>query len=108
MAAADESICPRPTPCRADDGYAWCRLCHDSPIDRIASGQLFVLLSLVWNGRRPKMWHTEFTLHVTWCSNTMRARPAHSRHVKAPTSVPDRIQPSPSGRVRLMTVRAGN
>ena len=33
------SIWPRRTPCRAQVGSAWCRLCQVSPKDRIASGQ---------------------------------------------------------------------
>jgi hypothetical protein len=65
MRAADESYSPRPMPWRADDGWAWWRLCHDSPIDTMASGAKFRLRSFVAHGARPNMWHTELTLHVT-------------------------------------------
>ena len=51
---AEESIWPRPTPWRADDGYAWWRLCHDSPIDTTDSTATLRLRSSVRNGRRPK------------------------------------------------------
>src|SRR5690606_30524133 len=46
---AEISICPRLPPCRAEVGSAWCRLCHDSPKDRIASGQKFADLSRAAN-----------------------------------------------------------
>ena len=52
---AEESIWPRPTPWRADDGYAWWRLCHDSPIDTTDSTATLRLRSSVRNGRRPNM-----------------------------------------------------
>lgn len=39
MKRAEESTCPRITPCRADVGSAWCRLCQDSPHDSTASHQ---------------------------------------------------------------------
>jgi hypothetical protein len=38
------SIWPGCTPWRAQVGSAWCRLCQDSPMDRIASGQTLVAL----------------------------------------------------------------
>ena len=44
------SIWPRSTPCRAQVGSAWCRLCQDSPIDRIASHQTLPDLSRDLNG----------------------------------------------------------
>src|SRR5690606_23749062 len=37
MVRAEMSICPLSTPCRAQVGSAWCRLCQDSPKDGIAS-----------------------------------------------------------------------
>jgi hypothetical protein len=52
---AEMSIWPRSTPCRADVGSAWCRLCQDSPADRIAIGQKFAALSREANGRLPIM-----------------------------------------------------
>jgi len=62
---AEMSICPGFTPWRAHVGSAWCRLCHDSPMLRMAIGQKFADLSRVVNGRSPIMWHTEFTDQVT-------------------------------------------
>src|SRR2546421_11856905 len=78
------SIWPGFTPCRAHVGSAWCRLCHDSPMLRIAIGQKFADLSRVVNGRSPTRWHTEFTDHVTWCRNVTLTRLAQKNAVTAP------------------------
>src|SRR5690606_8219772 len=78
------SICQRPTPCRADVGSAWCRLCHDSPIDRIASGQKFADLSRALYGRSPMMWQIELIDHVTWCTTATRTRLPQKNAVSAP------------------------
>src|SRR5256885_606195 len=43
------SISPRWTPCRADVGSAWRRLCHDSPIEGMASHQTLTDRSRVLN-----------------------------------------------------------
>ena len=84
MTRAEMSIWPRCTPCRAQVGSAWCRLCQDSPPDRIASGQKFAALSREVNGRSPSMWQIELVDQVTWCSTAMRTRPAQKNAVNAP------------------------
>jgi hypothetical protein len=61
-------------------------LCHDSPNEKIASGQKFADLSLLVNGRFPSMWQMEFTDHVTWCSTQTRTSPAQKNAVTAPQS----------------------
>src|ERR1700712_5199853 len=84
MVRAEMSSWPRKTPCRAQVGSAWCRLCQDSPNDRNASGQKFADLSRAANGRSPIMWQIELTDQVTWWSNAIRTRPAQKKQVSAP------------------------
>ncbi len=36
---------------------------------------LFRLSSLLWNGRVPQTWQTEFTLNVVWCNRPWRTSP---------------------------------
>ena len=83
------SIWPRSTPCRAQVGSAWCRLCHDSPPLRIASGQKFVARSRPGEtkGRLPTTWQTELIDHVTWCSSATRTRPAQKNADQAPVQL---------------------
>src|SRR4051795_12638277 len=77
-------------------------------MDRMARGQKFVLRSGASYGRRPKVWHTELMLQVTWWRSTILAKPAHSRQVTAPERVPDMIQPMAKGSANVDTTNAGN
>ena len=54
------------------------------------------------------MWQIEFTLHVTWCSSTMRASPAQSSAVSAPPIAPDSVQPRKNGAASEKIANAGN
>ena len=69
MSRAAMSIWPRSAPCRAQVGSEWCRLCQDSPKDRMASQFTFRDLSLTSNSSLPKVWQIELIDHVTWCRN---------------------------------------
>src|ERR1700712_2400693 len=105
MARAEMSSWPRSTPCRAQVGSAWCRLCQDSPKERNASGQKFADLSRAAKGRSPIMWQIELTDQVTWWSKAMRMSPAQKKHVSAPTqdmviSPPMRAGPKIEARVQ--------
>src|SRR3954470_24243969 len=84
MTRAEMSIWPRSTPCRAQVGSAWCRLCQDSPKLKIASGQKFADRSREENGRSPIMWQIELTDQVTWCRKAMRTRQDKKNAVSAP------------------------
>jgi hypothetical protein len=84
MIRADMSSWPRPTPWRAQVGSAWCRLCHDSPIEAMASGQKFVERSRAVKGRLPIMWQIELIDQVTCSSTATRTRPAQKNPVSAP------------------------
>ena len=53
MTRALESIWPFSTPWRAQVGSAWCRLCHDSPMDSRASHHTLPDLSREAKGERP-------------------------------------------------------
>src|SRR3954451_11907907 len=81
---AEESSWPRSTPCRAQVGSAWCRLCQDSPIEGIASHQTFADLSRATNGRSPMVWQIELIDQVTWWSKEMRTSEAQKNPVTAP------------------------
>src|SRR5579863_703491 len=105
---ADESSWPRRTPWRADVGYAWWRLCHDSPMESTASAATLRLSSVVVKGRRPTMWQIELTPQVTWWSRAIRTRPAHTNALMAPTRVPDIAQPMPNGTASETMANAGN
>src|SRR6266567_6902005 len=102
------SIWPRSTPCRAQVGSAWCRLCHDSPKDRIANGQKLADLSRAANGRSPIMWQIELIDHVTWCSTATRTRPAQNSAVTAPHSDHEIRPPSRVGAARLIVAHTMN
>ena len=108
MMRAEMSIWPRPTPCRAQVGSAWCRLCHDSPNDTIASGQKLVERSLLVHGRSPIMWQIELTDQVTWCSTPTRTSPAQKNAVAAPHHDQLIRPPRTAGATRLTTVHTGN
>ena len=53
MTLAEVSYWPRMTPCRAQVGSAWWRLCQDSPIEGIASHQTLPDMSRLLKGRAP-------------------------------------------------------
>src|SRR5580704_16724902 len=78
------SICPLSTPCRAHVGSEWCRLCQDSPKERMASQFTFLDLSLASNSFLPKVWQIELMDQVTWCRNAIRTRVAQKNAVTAP------------------------
>src|SRR2546425_1213347 len=78
------SIWPLSTPCLAQVGSAWCRLCQDSPKDRIASQETFLDLSLTSNSSLPKVWQIELIDQVTWCRKAIRTRLAQKNAVTAP------------------------
>src|SRR4051812_13437562 len=84
MMRAVESSWPLRTPWRAAVGSAWCRLCHDSPIEMIASHQTLVARSRVRNGRSPIVWQIELIDQVVWCSSEMRTRLPQKNAVTAP------------------------
>src|SRR5690349_7221125 len=108
MSRAEMSICPRRTPCRAQVGSAWCRLCHDSPPDRIASGQKFAALSLDTNGRSPIMWQIELVDQVTWCRIATRTKPAQKNAVSAPHQDQEISPPSTAGSTKVSVVHSTN
>src|SRR6185369_15812424 len=85
MTRALESIWPRRTPWRAHVGSAWCRLCHDSPIDSAASHQTLPERSRLAKGRSPIAWQIELIDQVTWWSNPTRTSDAQKNAVAAPT-----------------------
>jgi hypothetical protein len=95
------SIWPRSTPCRAQVGSAWCRLCHDSPALRIASGQKLVARSRETKGRSPTTWQTELIDQVTWCSSATRTSPAQKNAVQAPVQLAVTRPPMTAGSARL-------
>jgi hypothetical protein len=105
---ADMSIWPGRTPCRAQVGSAWCRLCQDSPIDRIASGQTLPALSRLANGRSPSMWQIELIDHVTWCRTPTRTSPAQKNAVSAPHHDIVTRPPMSAGASRLTAVKSAN
>src|SRR5215469_15908994 len=84
MPRAAMSIWPLNTPCLAQVGSAWCRLCHDSPNESTASHATFLDLSLASNSRTPKVWQIELIDQVTWCRNEIRTRLAHKKAISAP------------------------
>src|SRR3954466_3408744 len=84
MIRAEESSWPRITPCRADVGSAWCRLCHDSPQDSTASHHTLPERSRDLKGRLPTAWQIELIDHVTWCSSATRTSEPQKNAVNAP------------------------
>src|SRR5580700_566164 len=108
MSRAPVSIWPRSTPCLAHVGSAWCRLCHDSPKDRIASQLTFLDLSLTSNSSLPKVWQIELIDQVTWCRNATRIRLAQKNAVSAPSQDHDHRPPMRAGSSRETVTRTGN
>src|SRR5215475_8354520 len=97
MSRAAVSIWPRSAPCRAQVGSAWCRLCQDSPKDRMASQLTFLDLSLTSNSSLPKVWQIELMDQVTWCRNAMRTRLPQKNAVSAPCQLSDHRPPMSAG-----------
>src|SRR3954447_13215883 len=81
---AEVSSWPRMTPWRAQVGSAWCRLCHDSPMEGIASHHTFADLSRETKGRSPMVWQIELIDQVTWWSRETRTREPQKNAVSAP------------------------
>src|SRR5437764_7732952 len=91
------SICPLSTPCRAQVGSAWCRLCQDSPKDAMASQDTFLALSLTVNSSLPNVWQIELIDQVTCCSSAIRTSPAQNSAVTAPCTDIDQSPPISAG-----------
>src|SRR3954454_7174052 len=108
MIRAVESICPRSTPWRAAVGSAWCRLCHDSPMDRNASHHTLPDLSRLLNGLEPTAWQMELIDQVVWCSSETRTRLPQKKAVRAPCQVPLQAKPTSGGMSRLTAVSDRN
>jgi hypothetical protein len=98
MIRAEVSICPRRTPWRAHVGSLWCRLCHDSPIEGIASHHTLPDLSRDLKGRCPTAWQMELMDQVTWCSSPTRTSEPQKKAVAAPCHDIDHTPPTTSGR----------
>src|ERR1700691_702214 len=108
MVRAAMSICPFRTPWRAQVGSAWCRLCQDSPKDRMASQFTFLDLSLTSNSSLPKVWQIELMDQVTWCRNAIRTRLAQKNAVTAPCQDIDHSPPIRAGASREDVTSQGN
>src|SRR5258708_16133579 len=78
------SIWPLNTPCLAQVGSAWCRLCQDSPKDRTASQATFMDLSRASNSRLPKVWQIAVIDQGTGCRKENRTGLAQEKGVTAP------------------------
>src|SRR5580692_7661889 len=102
------SIWPRSTPCRAQVGSAWCRLCQDSPKDRIASQDTFRDLSRTSNSSLPKVWQIELMDQVMWCRNAIRTKGAQKNPVSAPIQDMDHSPPIRAGASRDTATSPGN
>src|SRR6476469_6051649 len=84
MIRADETSWPRSTPCRADVGSEWWRLCQDSPHESTASHHTFPDRSRDLKGRLPTAWQIELIDQVTWCSRATRTSEPQKKAVAAP------------------------
>src|SRR5665811_1286620 len=100
MRRALESIWPWSTPCRAQVGSAWCRLCQDSPIEITASQDTFPERSRLLNGRWPIAWQIELIDQVTWCSRAIRTSEPQKNAVTAPCHDQEIRPPSSGGKSR--------
>src|SRR5712691_9933201 len=100
MPRAAMSIWPLSTPCLAQVGSAWCRLCQDSPKDRIASQETFLDLSLTSNSSLPKVWQIELIDQVMWGRRATRTRLAQKNAVTAPCHDIDHSPPIRAGASR--------
>src|SRR5215469_11161246 len=108
ISRAAVSICPRSAPCRAQVGSEWCRLCQDSPKDKIASQFTFRDLSLTSNSSLPKVWQIELMDQVTWCRNATRTRLAQKKAVTAPCHDHDQTPPMSAGASKVTATQTGN
>src|SRR5580704_4986997 len=102
------SICPLSTPCRAHVGSEWCRLCQDSPKDRMASQFTFLDLSLTSNSSLPKVWQIELMDQVMWCRKATRTRLPQKNAVTAPCHDMDHRPPIRAGASSVTATSAGN
>src|SRR5690606_25890763 len=108
MIRALMSTCPFSTPCRAHVGSEWCRLCHDSPSDGIASHHTLRDLSRTSNSSLPKVWQIELIDHVTWWTSVIRTSPAQNSAVRKPAhDIVIRPPMTPGSRIDTAT-RNGN
>src|ERR1700729_4339407 len=108
MSRAAISICPLSTPCRAQVGSAWCRLCQDSPKDRIASQLTLRDLSLTLNSSLPNVWQIELIDQVTWCRKEIRTRLAQKNAVTAPSQDQAQSPPISAGARNDAAISPGN
>ncbi|CAM5591637.1 hypothetical protein SVIOM342S_08579 [Streptomyces violaceorubidus] len=108
ISRAEESSWPRITPCRAEVGSAWCRLCQDSPQDRIASHHTLPERSRDLKGRLPTAWQIELIDQVTWCSNATRTSEPQKNPVNAPHQDIVTSPPISAGSARDTTVHRTN
>src|SRR5580698_8024380 len=108
MMRAAVSIWPRSAPCRAHVGSEWCRLCQDSPKDRIASQFTFLDLSLTSNSSLPNVWQIELMDQVTWCRNATRTRLAQKNAITAPCHDQVHRPPISAGASSDTATSAGN
>src|ERR1017187_442283 len=108
MRRAAMSIWPLSTPWRAQVGSQWCRLCQDSPKERIASQDTFLDLSLTSNSSLPKVWQIELIDQVMWCRNAIRTRLAQKNAVTAPGKDIDHSPPIRAGPSRERVTSQGN
>src|ERR1017187_1474379 len=108
MARALMSICPLSAPWRAQVGSEWCRLCHDSPKDGIASQATFRDLSRTSKSSLPNVWQTELMDQVVWCSRQIRTRLPQKNAVTAPCQDIDHRPPIRAGPSKETATMAGN
>src|SRR5215469_598201 len=108
ISRAAVSIWPRSAPCRAQVGSEWCRLCQDSPKDRIASQFTFRDLSLTSNSSLPNVWQIELIDQVTWCKKATRTRLPQKNAVSAPCQDKDHSPPISAGASRVAATSCGN
>src|SRR6266705_5569715 len=107
MPRAAMSIWPLSTPCLAQVGSAWCRLCQDSPKDRIASQETFLDLSLTSNSSLPKVRQIKLIDQVTWCRKETRTRLAQKNVISAPFHDIVHRPPARAGSSRVTATSAG-
>src|SRR5207248_11713763 len=107
VARALMSIWPLSSPCLAQVGSQWCRLCQDSPKERMASQATFLDLSLTSKSSLPNVWQTELMDQVTWCSRQIRTRLAQKNAVRAPASDIDHRPPIRAGASSETTTQSG-
>src|SRR5215469_14872150 len=105
MSRAAMSIWPLSAPCLAHVGSAWCRLCQDSPKDRIASQLTFLDLSLTSNSSLPNVWQIELIDQVTGCRKATGTRLPQKNEVTAPCQDHAQSPPMSAGASREIATR---